>query len=168
MTIARKPRTNKRQRGVVRALFVTSRRLHWRDSRQDPYASSSHPRFSCSSCLSFSFLSLSPVLHSMDRSSGSYGGTHAKRRHVTGIRIVDDRWRFLPVSRTGSTSNCFGGARDTVHWPTQIWSLSSLGRPSGRGQARLPSVSSLWLCFYVMRQGVELETLGIVQPWWVR
>lgn len=27
-------------------------------------------------------------------------------------------------------SNCFGGARDTVHWPTQIWSLSSLEGPT--------------------------------------
>lgn len=85
-----------------------------------------------SSRLLFSLsLSLSLVLHSMDRSSGSYGGTHAKRRHVTGIRIVDDRWRFLPLPLDRIVaSNCFGGARDTVHWPTQIWSLSSLEGPT--------------------------------------
>lgn len=32
-------------------------------------------------------------------SQGSYGGTHAKRRHVTGIRIADDRWRFPSRAR---------------------------------------------------------------------
>lgn len=136
MTIARKPGTNKREVGGV--LFVTSRRLHWRDSRQDPrhLTSSSHPPSSVFFLLLLVFFSPSPSLSRWSSIQWTVlqGLTavltqNAATWRASGSSMTDGDSSPCPLDRIVA-SNCFGGARDTVHWPTQIWSLSSLEGPT--------------------------------------